>query len=91
MATLSSPLVHAQLSAKFEAITNSIRPHLPDATTFIGDFGSLPKCYSDATSVQLVSWNHGDKHYQLVCYLMVDGGSVDVVVDRNADWHSRGG
>ncbi|WP_044303330.1 hypothetical protein [Rhodopirellula sallentina] len=69
-------VVHAQLIAKFDAITNSVRPHLPDNTSFDGDLDSLPKCYDDATSAKLVSWDHGDKHYQLVCYLTSDGGRL---------------
>ena len=83
--------VHTQLTAKFETIINSIRPHLPVNTSFDGELSSLPECYGDATSTKFVSWDHGDKHYQLVCYLTRVGGSVDVVIDRDADWHSRGG
>lgn len=84
-------LVHAQLEEKFRNITESIRPHLPDATLFDDESDTLPECYDNAVSIQLVSWDHGDKHYQLICYLTSDGGSIDVVIDRNADWHSNGG
>ena len=81
--------VHSQLAAKFNAITNSIRPHLPDDASFDDDVCSLPECYDDAVSAKLVSWDRDDKHYQLICYLTNDGGSVEVVIDRNADWHDQ--
>lgn len=83
----SVAVVHSQLIEKFREITNSIAAHLPAAAIFDNDDDPLAPCYRDATSVKLVSWDHKGKHYQLICYLTADGGSVDVVIDRNANWH----
>jgi hypothetical protein len=81
-------LVHKQLVDQFGAITNSIKPHLPRSADFGHPADKLPSRYDNAVAVECVAWDHGDHHYQLVCFLSQDGGSIDAVLDREADWHS---
>ena len=83
----SIAIVHVQLTEKFHSIPDSIRSHVPSPKSF-DDADQLPLCYSDATSIKVVSWDHKGSHYQLICYLSEDGGSVDIVIDRNANWHT---
>jgi len=86
----SVALVHDQLVEMFHKIKNSIKFHLPDTARYGYDVDTLPACYDNATSCDLVSWDHGGKHYQLVCYLSPDGGSIDAILERKAEWHKIG-
>ncbi len=77
-------LVHKQLIEMFHAIIRSIKPHIPESALYGLDVDTLPTCYSDAIECNIVAWDHDGKHYQLVCYLTHEGGSIDAILERNA-------
>ena len=82
----SIALVHQQIKDTFEAIKASIADHLPDNAKHNDLDDKPPPSYEDSLSIDIISWDSGDHFCQLICRLTDQGGSIDAVLNRNADW-----